>query len=298
MRLESPERFQQFCTRLARREFPDAMPLASASWDSGCDVIRFLASGKRNMFRGMVWQIKFSKNLNSNTKKSIQKSIESLKKQNDETVRRWILCLPVDPTDKFLDWLSGQVPAEWNTEVWGASIINEKLEKHPDLLHTYFYALYEDIRRIFAIDNLELFRFQLDPACEWVQPDPQVLHFSSRNVQSPDLILDIIVKNTGPVDAVLLGIQVEVSDWEVKLHGIPGAGLLFPQIEYVVPINMGQPGRYSANCEPPLVVRGNGPERFKIRLSETGYAWQGIVQVSLNYGQGRELKLPLLRLYT
>lgn len=299
MRLESPDKFQQLCTSIARLEFPDVMPLSSASWDSGCDVIRFLPTGRKNQFRGMVWQVKFTKDLGSNTKRSIQKSIDSLKAQSDETVRHWILCLPVDPTAKFIEWLSGEIPPEWKTEIWGASIINEKLGKYPALLHRYFYALYEDIRRIFSVDNLELFRFQIDPDCEWVQPDPLVLHLSTRNnVQSPDLVLDVIVRNTGHVDAVLLGIHVEILDWEVKLHGLPGTGLLFPQIEYSVPVNMGMPGRYYTSCEPPLVVRNGSVERFKVRLTETGYAWRGTVQVTLDSGAGKELKFPLLRLYT
>jgi hypothetical protein len=298
MRLESPEKFQQLCASIARLEYPDVMPLASASWDGGCDVIRFIPAGKKNQFRNMVWQVKFTKDLGSNTKKSILSSIHSLKAQSDETVRRWILCLPVDPTSKFLEWLSEHIPPEWKAEVWGSSIINEKLGSHPQLIHTYFYALYEDIRRMFSVENLELVRFQLDPECEWIQPDPLLLLFAiGKNVQSPDFVLDVIVRNTGSIDAVLLGVQVDISDWSVKLHGLPGTGLLFPQVEYVVPIGMGAPGRYYMNCEPPLIVRHGGVERFMIRLTDTGYAWRGTVQISLKYSTGLELKFPHIRLH-
>jgi hypothetical protein len=39
-------------------------------------------------------------------------------------------------------------------------------------------------------------------------------------------------------------------------------------------------------------------ERFKIRLTDTGYAWYGSVAITLDYGKGKLLRLPALRLYT
>ena len=91
---------------------------------------------------------------------------------------------------------------------------------------------------------------------------------------------------------------MEVRDSTRVLHGLPGEGLLFPQITYSVSINEGEPGCYATVCEPPLVVKGQGLERFKVRLVDTGYAWTGAVQVLLGYARNRRLELPWLRIVT
>ena len=46
------------------------------------------------------------------------------------------------------------------------------------------------------------------------------------------------------------------------------------------------------------VIKAGGVERFKIRLTDTGYAWRGSVAIFLNYGDGKLLRLPAVRLYT
>jgi hypothetical protein len=38
--------------------------------------------------------------------------------------------------------------------------------------------------------------------------------------------------------------------------------------------------------------------RFKIRLTETGYSWYGSVAITLDYGKGKRLRFPAIRLYT
>lgn len=244
-----------------------------------------------------VWQAKFTSRLDASTKRAISKSIAALRDRGDIDVGRWILCLPVDPTGVFLDWLTREVPSQWRWEVWGATRLLEILEANPDVTEAFFYAPYEELRQFFAFDKLELVRFLLDPACQWSQPDAKVLHFSNQNVRSPDLVVDVIVRNFGRLDAVLLGLEAELFDCERVLHGIPGEGLLWPQITYAVSINDGQPGVYASTCEPPLKIRAGSVERFKIRMIDTGYAWRGTVIVMLNYGDDRRLRLPALRLY-
>jgi len=246
----------------------------------------------------VVWQAKFTARLDANTRRSIHDSIAAIIERRKVEVERWILCLPVDPTGVFLDWLAKEIPPTWNWDVWGATTLLGLLEENPDITEAFFYADYEELRRHFAVDNLELVRFVLDPLCEWDQRDVKVLHFVSQNVISPDLVLDIIVRNSGRVDAVLVALEVKFLDWENKMHGLPGQGLLFPQITYAISINRGQPGVYRSVCDPPLIVRAGSVERFKIRICDTGYAWRGTIALTLDYGSEKHLRLPALRLYT
>jgi hypothetical protein len=191
------------------------------------------------------------------------------------------------------------VPPEWRPEIWGRSTLLELLEKNPDIVDTFFFAEYEELRRYFATEQLELVNFILDPACGWGQKDPKVLNFHALgNDASPDLVLDLIVRNTGRVDAALLAIEAQVYDRNIKPHGLPGEGLLFPQITYAVSLKHGQPGTYRLQCDPPLLIRKESMERFKIRLTDTGYSWYGSVAITLDYGGDKRLPLPALRVYT
>lgn len=298
MRLDSPKRFQALCFRLARREFPDAIPVAFASWDGGRDIIELTRLDGETFVHEAVWQAKFTNRLDTTTRRAIHDSIVTITERGNVQVGRWILCIPVDPTGVFLEWLAKEIPKAWKWEVWGETVLLELLEKNPDITEAFFYPVYEELRQYFAVEKLELVRFQLDSSCEWNQSDPGVLYFSSRNVLSPDLVLDIIVRNTGHVDAVLLAIEVQIFDWESKMHGIPGEGLLFPQITYKISINHGRPGIYRSVCEPPLLIRAGSVERFKLCISDTGYAWHGGMIIILDYGNEKRLRLPAIRLYT
>jgi len=297
MRLESAERFQLLCARIARRSFPDAIPLAFASWDGGRDIVRMGRLENGVLIHDIVWQAKFTDRLNSTTQRAIRGSIASIQNNAQAPVSRWILCLPIDPTGVFLDWLARELPTNWKWDVWGATTLLEKLEANPDLVEIFFYAAYEELRQIFAVERLELIRFQLDGSCQWSQLDSKILNFKSRNVKSPDLVFDLIVRNSGRTDAVLMSIEVQVIERESKLHGYPGEGLLFPQVTYEVSVNEGRVGTYRSICEPPLIVHGDSVERFKIRIRDTGYGWSGTILVTLDYGSDKRLRLPALRLY-
>ncbi|WP_437916531.1 metallophosphoesterase [Sorangium sp. So ce302] len=298
MQLGDEKRFQDLCTRLARRIFPDTMPIAFASWDGKRSIVAMMGIRDNVPVSEAVWQTKFTDRFDAPTKQLIRESIATIRDLEHTKIDRWILCVPVDPTDAFIDWLTKEVPETWRLEVWGATAIRELLQKNPDLVETFFYATHEELQQFFAVENIELVRFMIDPSCQWLQADPQVLHFSiSDNVESPDLVLDIIVRNSGEVDAILLGFAVNFIEWEVKPHGIPGSGLLFPQITYEISINHGRPGTYRSVCEPPLIVRAGSVERFKIRVRDTGYAWRGTIAVTLDFGNGKRLRLPFFRLY-
>lgn len=287
-------RFEQMCFRLARYEFPRAVALAR-SWDGGRDVVAFNLSDTAG---DVVFQCKFTEDL-LGTKGKIAASLNALRKNNRRTVR-WILCVPVDPSGIFINWLQGELGALGVAgEVWGRSELLARLDRHRDVLESFFYGVYAELRSLFRTEHLDLFRLALDPDCQWRQPDAEVLGFRQLgNVSSPDLVLDVIVRNTGAVGTALTGVEAEVFDWRSKLHGLPGSGLLFPQITYAVSIGGGKAGSHAAVCEPPLLVRTGELERFKIRVTDTGYAWNGALRLSLLAGPHAKLPLPAMRVWT
>jgi hypothetical protein len=293
--LREPKRFEQMCFRLARYEFPDVIPTAQ-SWDGGRDLVVFGKTRGRN--GDVVFQCKFVKDLIA-AKRKIAQSLDALVKNRRHTAR-WILCVPIEASGIFLDWFNGELETRGIAgSLWAKSELLVRLEQHRDVLETFFYSVFAELASHFRSEHLELFKFTLDRQCEWVQPDGKVLCFSRRgNVRSPDLVLDVIVRNTGTIGVALTGIQAEVFDRRVKMHGLPGAGLLIPQITYAVSIKGGKSGVYFAECEPPLLVKGGDLERFKIRITDTGYAWNGGLRVSLQTGPLAQLGLPALRILT
>jgi len=72
--LREPKRFQDMCFRLARYEFPNAIPLAQ-SWDGGRDVV---VLGEPSHGNGdVVFQCKFTKDLLA-SKSKIAASLDAL----------------------------------------------------------------------------------------------------------------------------------------------------------------------------------------------------------------------------
>jgi hypothetical protein len=291
--LRNSKRFEDLCFRLARYEFPDAMSL-SESWDGGRDIVVFTSRGAGDV----VFQCKFTKNLLA-AKAKIASSLDSLVKNGRRTAR-WILCVPVDPSGIFANWVRRELEKRHiNGRLWARSELLARLEKHPDVVDTFFYPIYSELASHFRSDQLELFRLTLDPKCGWKQTDAKVLYLSPRgNVSSPDLVLDVIVRNVGTCSTALTGIEAEVFDWRKKMHGLPGEGLLFPQNTYSVSIRGGKIGVHTAGCEPPLVVKAGDLERFKIRVTNTGYAWNGGLRLSLLVGKTDRLCLPAIRIFT
>lgn len=289
--LGSPKRFHEMCFRLARYEFPNAVPLG-ASWDGGRDVVVFGSSTAGDV----VFQCKFTTDLIA-AKAKIAQSLDAVVK-NGRSTSYWILCVPVDPSGKFMNWLQTELEGHGiNGTVWGRSELLERLEQHRDVAETFFYNIVSELASHFRSEHLELFKLALDPTCQWKQVDPKVLAYCSSDIASPDLVLDVTLRNKGNVATAITGIEAEVFDSRTQMHGLPGEGLLFPQITYVVSIHGGKNGVYCSECDPPLLIRKRNMERFKIRLTHTGYAWHGGVRLILLAGANQKLNLPSLRLF-
>lgn len=290
--LGTPGRFADMCFRLARYEFPDVMPLAP-SWDGGRDLVLF---GEPRGQGDIAFQCKFVKNLAA-ARTKITASLDRLR-TNGRPVARWILCIPLEPSGTFMNWLKAELRRRHLPgSLWGRTELLRRLEEHPDVADTFFYPVFAELARHFRCANLQLFKLSLDRRCQWTQPDKNVLTFSRKaNVMSPDLVFDVIIRNVGNLPSALTGIQAEVFDRRTKMHGWPTSGLLLPQITYSVSIQGGRAGSHFAECEPPLMVRGGDMTRFKIRIKDTGYAWNGGLRVLLQAGS-ETLPLPACRIF-
>jgi hypothetical protein len=291
--LDSSKRFHDMCFRLARYEFADAIPLSS-SWDGGRDVVVFGS----DMAGDVVFQCKFTRNP-TRAKAKIAASLDALLR-NGRPTACWILCIPVDPSGVFVNWLRGELERRGITgKLWGRAELLARLEQRPDVFENFFYPIYTELRTLFRSDRLELFTFRLDRKCQWQQSTAKVLYFSARgNVSSPDLLFDVVVRNTGSLATAITGLEAEVFDARRKMHGLPSKGLLFPQITYAISIHGGKIGAYCTGCDPPLEVKAGRLERFKIRLTNTGYAWNGGLRLSVLTGMTGRLQLPAVRVFT
>ncbi len=277
------------CFYLARREFPGALPVAHGSWDGGRDVVLFARQGG-----DVVWQCKFTQRSLSELKPRIVESLQAL--NPSRPIAKWILCVSVEGSGGFLDWLRETVAAkcpfitDW--ELWDKQQLLAKLEAAPDVLQMFFYPVWKELEAIFQTEELELIRYVIDPACGWKQPDPAVLHFVQAMGTNSDLVIDIIVRSRGTIQSLIRAIRLDIYDVKYHLRGLPGTGLLYSQHTYPVSLRGGKPGSSTEPLGPPLLVDSGKHERFKVKLTDSGYAWTGYVQIALLYSENRELRLP------
>jgi hypothetical protein len=287
--LETGARFQHMCFRLAQKEHPNAIAVAG-SHDDGRDVICFANS------RGdLIWQCKFTTRNISSLKSKIIESLDCLKR--DRKIGKWILCVPVNATGQFIDWLKKTIrkyPFIKSWGIWSRETLLQKLERSPDVLHTFFYRTWKELEAQFQVEELELTRLKLDPKCNWRQADKAVLAFSQESGSGNDLVIDVIVRNRGSIQALVNGLRVGLSDVRRRLKGLREPGLLLPQITYVISLNNGKAGTRIKTLEPPLLVDPRRHQRFKIRCNRTGYAWTGYLRLAILYAEDKKLVLPTI----
>lgn len=277
------------CSYFARKEFPEAIPVACGSWDGGRDIVLFAHGGG-----DIVWQCKYTHRSLGEIKPKVVKSLRALDRSRPLT--KWILCVSADGSGVFLDWLRDTIAAEcpfipaW--ELWGNQQLLERLERYPDVLEMFFYHVWNALESRFRTEELELVQYALDQACGWTQPDPSVLHFTQIQGTDSDLLIDIIVRSRGTVQSLLRSARLDIFDVRRHLRGLPGTGLLYPQHTYTMSLGGGRPGSRTVGLEPPLLVDPGEHQRFEIKLTHSGYAWSGCIRITLLYGDGRELPLP------
>jgi hypothetical protein len=228
--LESDKKFEQMCFQLAQKEFPKAIPTAHGSRDGGRDAVLF------DTDQGdVVWQCKFSQQGLSKLKPKILQSLNAL--DPARKISRWILCVSMDGSGEFHDWLRHRIENEFrfiaSWELWDKEILLQRLDKHPDVLQVFFYPVWKALEARFRADDLELVRYQLEAGCGWLG-DPGALYFFQKGSNS-DLVLDIIVRSRGTLQSLLHAVHLEISDVRYHLRGLPGTALLYSQQIYSLP---------------------------------------------------------------
>ena len=68
--------------------------------------------------------------------------------------------------------------------------------------------------------------------------------------------------------------------------------MLYPQHTHTISLEGGKPGSRIERLDPPLKVDAGEHQRFKIKLTHSGYAWTGFIRMTLLYADNRELALP------
>jgi len=290
--LENGNDFQALCYRIANKEFPDCVPVATGSHDKGMDIIEFVR-GNRNK---IVWQCKYSKaNSLSTLKPKITQSLNSL--DASQKIDKWILCVSKEATGKFLDWIYKELRKYKfirSFEIWDKIKILQKLEKHPDIVEIFFYKVYQDLERIFSTEELELIEINISEKGIWKEINSRRLeYFRGRNDES-DLLLDIKIRNKGTIEVMLSKIILKVYDVKRKLRGIPESSILLPKITYEISINNGEEGTYIYKPDAPLLIKPKMHERFQIKIKEIGYAWIGKIKISISYSKRKRINLPTI----
>lgn len=286
--LDGDERFCALCFELAKAEWPHPLPSVTALWDGDRHVLSL---------GDVLVLTKFVEGDLEVVKPAIVKYVRTIERT---WPRRLLLCLSVEVPAAFRDWLRetlAQFPSVASWDLWTLPELTERLRTRPDLLDFFFYPVVEAFRRSFVNEEMELVRFELVGDGSWFTDNSNTLAFSKREVGG-DLVLDVIVRNRSMAESLVTELVTELTDVERTLHGVPGEGLLFPQITYRASLHGGDNGCWRQRLEPPLIVRPGGHERFRIALTDSGYAWSGTLSLSVVHGRGRTLRFPRCRLST
>jgi hypothetical protein len=132
----------------------------------------------------------------SELKPKIVESISAL--DSRQSIHRWILCLSLDATGKFLDWLGAEIAkysfiSDW--EVWDRTEINRRLEESPEVFEAFFFPVWQSLAVRFRRDELELIGLQLKDGTGWRVVQEGALYFSQIKNSDNDLVLDVTVRN-------------------------------------------------------------------------------------------------------
>ena len=139
-RLSSRENFEQLVCQLLELEM-GAQALDGSGGDGGIDCFRDTGSGIE-VFQAKYFLSRLTPGQRAQVKHSLSRALEQPR------LRRWVLCIPLDPTPAELAWFEKLTPPAVTIEWWGASKLRSLLSKHPSLAGQFFAA--DQLERRFA----------------------------------------------------------------------------------------------------------------------------------------------------
>jgi hypothetical protein len=147
-------------------------------------------------------------------------------------------------------------------------------------------------------DRLELVELGLerDQPCWGPVPDIPYgysgLKGPGSEIADPVFFLDLL--NAGTREARIYAAYIDVRLRHDKPHGIPEPRLLRPITTVDLPLNDGMQEYTEVPLREPVLVPPGSHVRIQIRLVDAGYAWRGVVNLGLLYGEERCLRVPAL----
>jgi hypothetical protein len=131
-RLSSRDNFEELICQLLALEM-GAQALDGSGGDGGIDCFRDTGSGIE-VFQAKYFLSRLTPGQRAQVKHSLSSALERPR------LRRWVLCIPLDPTPGELAWFEKLTPPEVTIEWWGASKLRSLLSKHPSLAGQFFAA--------------------------------------------------------------------------------------------------------------------------------------------------------------
>jgi hypothetical protein len=129
-RLSPRENFEDLVCQLLALEI-DAQALDGAGGDRGIDCFRDTDLGLE-VFQAKYFLAPLTPGQRSQAKRSLRRALEHRR------LRRWVLCVPHNPTPGELEWFVKLAPPGVTIEWWGASKLRSLLSKHVSLAEQFF----------------------------------------------------------------------------------------------------------------------------------------------------------------
>lgn len=236
------DNFQELCSQLVLREFPDAKPIEGIGGDAGLDIYKGVSPSRPVE----VWQAKLFYNpLKQPQKRQIQDSFSKV--ANKTVLIRWILCLPRNLNPSEEEWLQGlsntyprlgkrssRVSIEW----WGETKLRELLLRNPDIAFEFFPNLTE-------------------------QPPEKSLIVHGLSAGSRDI--EFMLTNLSSNVLIIKKISLEVKSWE-PFNIRPGIGARIMTYRYEVELMPKYIGEYLVTSDKFKYSRGD-VDSFTINFS-------------------------------
>jgi hypothetical protein len=145
------ENFEELVSQLIILELGGAQAVDGAGGDEGIDCFRRAPDHALEVFQAKF----FLGRLTSAQKKQVEHSLTRVMERH--SLRKWVLCIPLNPTPAELRWFEGIAPPGVTMEWWGASQLRALLSKHYALTNQFFAR--DRLEQQFDVFRREVIRY-------------------------------------------------------------------------------------------------------------------------------------------